>query len=439
VGASCRPHRPTGDAEKRTTRKRGGLALASPTVHQPAPAAPRERLFFSTVSSREWTWIKHSILGRYMRPWSMKVGKTASRIWVVDCFAGAGSYDDELTGERRDGSPVIAALEAQRYEAARPGREMRVICVERNRANFRDLQARVTGFGNLVTPFSGNFARHISTIVGMIGNDPALVLLDPIGLKALRADYCAALLGRSGKTDAFVIVDFAIVHRTRGQLRLSGEPRPEIPGSAANAANIDAFFSGSTRWRSVSLTTSAEERERAYLRIYFEDVLSKSFSYLGACPVRKAVGATPEYWMVHAASHIDAHLLMNDEIARVDEALYLRTYGTDAIPQIVESMYATQRTSRLAELKNDLLVFIRRQGPNGTTFHRVVENMLGRHFGLAKVGKWSGDYARLLRELVEEGEIRRQKQPLRAAFDRGERLVAIAKNDSGNEKPERIT
>jgi three-Cys-motif partner protein len=408
--------------------------LTSSTVHPTAVSAPRERLFFSTVSSREWTWIKHTILGRYMRPWSMKVGKTARTIWVVDCFAGAGSYEPSVAGETRNGSPVIAALEAQRYARERPGRQMRVICVERNSANFRDLEARVSGFGDLVTPFKGSFARHLPRIRELIGSDPALVLLDPIGLKALRADHCDPLLGRSGKTDAFVIVDFAIVHRTRGQLLATGEPRPDIPGAEANAANIDAFFSGSTRWRTVPTWHSPEERERAYLRIYFEDVLSASFSYMGACPVRKVVGATPEYWMVHAATHLDAHLLMNDEIAKIDEALYMRTYAQDTIPELVRQMYEDKRSARLADLKQDVLVFLRRQGPRGATVQTIVEHMLSSYFGLAKTGKWAGDYGRLFRDLIAEGEIKRSKEPPRAAFEPNERIFPIPKEEQTPER-----
>jgi three-Cys-motif partner protein len=392
-----------------------------------ASPAPRERRFFSTVSSREWTWIKHSILGRYMRPWSAKVGLTSRRIWVVDCFAGAGAYLDHVTGESRDGSPVLAGLEALRYRDARPGREMNVVCVERNLDNFRDLERRMKGFDELVNCLHGDFADHVPAITQIIGDDPALILLDPIGLKAIGASACQRLITRAGKTDLFVIVDFAIVHRTRGMLNEDGSaPSHRV---AALAANIDSFYAGSQKWRQVPLVLSAEERERAYLRLYFEGVLLDSFEYVGACPVRKVVAATPEYWMVHAASHIDAHLLMNDEIARVDEELYHRTYA-DGIPEIVAELYEDERAARHSKLKEDMLLFIRRSGPRGAALKHVVESMFSRHFGLAKINKWSGDYGRLIRELVADGEIRREQPQVRAKFDPSERLTAIPKERS---------
>src|SRR5439155_13923413 len=89
----------------------------------------RPEVFFASV--RDWQWIHHRILSDYLTPWSMRVGSTASEIFVVDAFAGAGTYRTP-SGETRDGSPVIAARRARQYHGARPAGRMRVICVERN-------------------------------------------------------------------------------------------------------------------------------------------------------------------------------------------------------------------------------------------------------------------------------------------------------------------
>jgi three-Cys-motif partner protein len=390
---------------------------------------PRERRFFNTISRRQWTWIKHTILGRYLRPWSMKVGTLADTIWVLDCFAGAASYEDVVTGERVDGSPVISALEARRYAEGRPGKQMGVICVERNRKNYADLVERMSGFSDVVTTFRGSFARHLEAITTMIGDDPALIFLDPIGLKAITAEACRGLLERKGKTDIFVIVDFGIVHRTRGQLLSDGRPNSEIPGAAANAANIDAFFGGSRRWRSVDRRLPVVDRERAYMHIYFEDVLGGWFAFTSACPVRGSYEATPEYWMVHAASHVDAHLLMNDEIAKVDKQLYLRTYGENALPEVVEQLYQAKVRKRLDALEHDVLEYVRAAGTSGASFEAIVLGTLPRHFGQVKVGKWAGDYARTIRKLIDHGQLRRQKDRLAAAFDRRERIIVASTSE----------
>jgi hypothetical protein len=131
--------------------------------------------------------------------------------------------------------------------------------------------------------------------------------------------------------------------------------------------------------------------------------------------------------MVHAASHLDAHLLMNDEIARVDSELYRRTYA-DGFPELVEQLHEQRQAERVDALKRDIVVFIRRSGPNGATVRNIVESMLRRHFGLAKINKWSGDYGRIFRELITEGDIRRERERIRARFEPGERLTAIPKD-----------
>jgi hypothetical protein len=72
--------------------------------------------------------------------------------------------------------------------------------------------------------------------------DAAGRLIDPIGLKAIGAKACHALIHRTGKTDLFVIVDFTIARRAAGQLLESGRPDPRYPGAAAFASNVYDFF-----------------------------------------------------------------------------------------------------------------------------------------------------------------------------------------------------
>src|SRR5437588_2528192 len=141
----------------------------------------RPETFFASV--REWQWIKHLILSDYLWPWAMKVGSTFREIFVVDAFAGAGTYRTPQ-GETREGSPVITARRARQYRATRPVSKMRVICIERNPVNYRKLAEHMAPFGDLVKTIPGDFHDHVGEILGEIGQAPAVILLDPIGLKA---------------------------------------------------------------------------------------------------------------------------------------------------------------------------------------------------------------------------------------------------------------
>ncbi|MHB8059386.1 MAG: three-Cys-motif partner protein TcmP [Gaiellaceae bacterium] len=379
----------------------------------------REQKFFSRI--RSWTWIKHTILADYLVPWAMKVGSTAPQIFVVDAFAGAGTYKDARTGEVRDGSPVIAARRAQDYAKRRPGRAMRVIAIERDKENFEALTERVACFGELVIARHGSFVDHLEEVTELVGKAPALVLLDPIGLKEITATACRHLLDRAGKTDAFVIVDFQVVHRTAGQLLSDGTPNPAIASSARSVANVDSFFADSEKWRRIAIDQGLDRagREQAYLALYFENVLSGCFDQLCTYPVRPRFNAPVKYWLVHASNHRDALLLMNDEIFKVDRELYLRTYAVNAITEIVEGLFDSEVEGRETKLRSEALELIVSSGDRGVAFEALENNLLPVYFGQVK----KGAYSRAVKTLVKEEKVRREREA-RAKLEPREVLTA---------------
>jgi three-Cys-motif partner protein len=377
----------------------------------------RERRFFTT--NREWQWIKHLILADYLKPWATKVGSTASKIFVVDAFAGAGTYIDPDTGESSDGSPVIAARRALVYRDERPGKTLQVICVEKNPANRAELEKRLGGFGELVEILPGTFAENVATIAARLGDAPALVLLDPFGIKGIDAETCQGLLHRVGKTDVFVIAGFSFVHRTGGQLTEIGAPRPDIPGAAANVATVGAFF-GTHAWRAIALGgKDAAARERDYLQLYFDDVLGARFKYKLPYPVRRRFDAPPRYWIVHASDFFDAAMLMNNEMVKVDRELYIRTFGsTGTIEGLAEAEYDARMRYALENLEADLLRAITLAGAGGVTFGDLREQHLNDYFGRVK----SGAYANAVKNLVRAKKVDRQKERWNAKLDDRELL-----------------
>lgn len=372
----------------------------------------RERRFFTT--NREWQWIKHLILADYLRPWSMKVGYSASEIFVVDAFAGAGTYIDPDTGEHSDGSPVIAARRALHYRDERPGKAMRVICVEKNKRNREELEQRLEGFGDLVRVLPGTFAANVTTIADRLGNAPALILLDPFGIKGIDAEICRSLLHRAGKTDVFVIAGFSFVHRTGGQLTAQGMPRTDIPGAVANVATVDAFFAGQA-WRVIALSgRDAGARERGYLQLYFDDVLGARFEYKLPYPVRRRFDAPPRYWIVHASDFFDAAMLMNNEMVKADRELFLRTFDSEGtIEGFAELDYENRMRQALENLEEDLFRSITLAGTGGITFADLRQEHLDAYFGRVK----DGAYANAVKQLVRGGEVIRQKDRWNAKLD----------------------
>lgn len=358
-------------------------------------------------------------LAEYFVPWPAKLGSAARSIFVVDLFAGAGTYTDIQTGETTDGSPVIFATQAMQYSQKHPGRSLQVVCVERDRKNWEALSERLNGF-RFVTVLRGSFARHLDRISSIIGNAPALILFDPIGLKPIAADTIRPLLQRRGKTDVFMVLHFKVIHRTAGMLLDTGHANPTIPPAAKSAAMIDAVFN-SPRWRFIAKSPrygTVEARERAYLALYFEEVLGRRFRWKCAYPVRSKYLAKVQYWLVHASDHLDAHLLMNDEIVKLENRLFGESYGDGALTEVIEHENAERIRVAEERLRERVLAAVTKTRGASIIFGDLRDALLPEFFGLVK----QGAYSRAAKALVKDEQLVGE-QRLHAKFEDDGRLT----------------
>jgi three-Cys-motif partner protein len=364
---------------------------------------------------RAWQWCKHTALRDYIVPWSIIVGSNAKDIYVADMFAGAGSYEDEFTGETTDGSPVIFALRARKYNEEQSGKRMHVICAERNRNNFRKLQQRLAGFEDCTTVLSGSFVRHRNTVLEEMGTSPALLLLDPIGLKTIPAEVCSPLLHRTGKTDAFIVLHFKVVHRTGGMLLDTGHANPTIDTAEKAAETLDGVFA-SPRWRWIAVndTLTTIQKERKYVDLYFEDVLGDRYPFKCAFPVRRGYKTAVQYWLVHASAHEKAFSLMNDEIVKLNELLVYRDCKPEeSIPMMAEWEVDQHRSSELAALEDAVLAAVTK-APGGCMQAGAIRNALVDDF-FGRV-KWSA-YAKATKNLVKVDRLDREDRKHAALSD----------------------
>ena len=382
-----------------------------------------EKDFFK--SRREWSRLKHRILAYYLEPWATKLGSRHASIFVVDAFAGAGSYGDPLTGTTVDGSPVIEVTRAEAYEASHPGRRMEVICVERNSVHFASLRDRIGSSPAKPTLIHGDFTAHAAAIATRMGNAPALILLDPIGIKPISADACDPLLFRSGQTDVFIILHFAVVHRAGGMLDGSGGAKPSLPRAAALASTIDRFFR-TDEWRQVAANPNfkAADRDDRYLNLYFAAVLGERYRYKSAYRVRASYWAGTRYWLVHASSHRDGIELMNDAIVSVDLDLLERSsriQGDEDVLPGFEATPAKDRTDAIERrVRERLLKILAGSGAKGMLFGDLKGQLFDEFFGRAKTGV----SARYMKQLVREGVLTREDRASAGPRD-DERILIV--------------
>lgn len=356
--------------------------------------------FFTT--RRRWSRIKHSILAYYLVPWAEKVGSASATIYVVDPFAGAGRYGDASLGTEEEGSPVIAVRRAEAYESRHPGRRMEVICVEHNEAHFASLQSCIEASLSRPHLLRGEFSDQVGTITSRIGSAPALILLDPIGVKSIDAATCEPLLQRAGPSDVFIIVHFGVVHRIGGMLDASGNPLASLPKAAGQATTIDMFF-GTSAWRPIAVdrTLSTEEKSARYLNVYFDSVLGKRYRYKCAYAVKDKYWGGTKYWLVHASAHRDGIELMNDTLVAVDDDLFLAARNVSSssafLPGMTDTPLEQRRERREQELRRRIVEVIKGRG-GSATFGDVKNELFTEFFGRMKVGEYSKGVKRLVRD-----------------------------------------
>jgi three-Cys-motif partner protein len=365
---------------------------------------------------RDWQWIKHLILGEYSWLWAEIVGKWSKEIIVVDTCAGKGSYTDPDTGQEiSKGSPVIFSRLAKDYTMRHgPGRSMRVICCEKNRKNYASLVEAVKPFEPHVKTLPRGFEIHVPQIAAELGDVPALILLDPIGVATIPADTWKPLLDRTGKTDLFVVLHFAGLHRVGGFLLDDGRPNPSIKQAVGAVRNMDRVFGGNADWRQVALDPALrgeehrEERERRYVELFFEQVIGKRHKYKCFCEVRATYSGPIRYWLIHASDDKKPYTLMNDEIVKVREILLQREYGGEGqIDGFVEAERVVNEAHIEREIEDAAVAFVTECG-GYARYGEIDDYLLGEFFGLVKCGvPW-----RVVKRLCkEQARLRREKNP----------------------------
>jgi three-Cys-motif partner protein len=362
---------------------------------------------------RDWQWIKHLILRNYGFKWSVILGPTNREIVVVDTCAGAANYTDPDTGEIiSEGSPVIFGRRAKAYtEENGPGRSMRVICCERNRNNYKSLVEVMRPFQPHVKTFQGGFWRHVPTIAEELRDSPALILLDPIGVAAIPSDKWRAFLERSAKTDIFVVLHFAGVHRTGGWLLSDGEPNPDIAPARRGALNLDRVFNTRT-WRDIAVNPTLvgeehrEARERLYMKLFFDHVIGDRHEWKCYCPVRAKYSSPVKYWLVHASNSRKAYAVMNDEIVEVNEILLKREHASEGqLEGFLEADVAAHHSHIAGQIEDSVYEYLRAEPTGALPYGAIEDKLLRRFFGLAKLNvHW-----RVLKGLVKHDKLLREK------------------------------
>lgn len=238
---------------------------------------------------RDESLIKLRIYKKYLVPWASKVGSTApgSTIWVVDGFAGPGSYKDAA---ETSGSPKLI-LDHARRELER-GAKYKVGCifVEEKLTSWEQLRHLCRQYPDVESyPIRGDFWHQIEAIIDIVQGQPMLAVIDPFGVKGMDYMKLTQLANASDKCDLIVTFFESAVPRVK----------PSFPEAITKAIGPES-----------STDKSPAETFARNLRN------ETRFLPAGRFPIKQSFDRAKAYELVVLSRSVHAYRIWNDLVTR---------------------------------------------------------------------------------------------------------------------------
>ena len=350
------------------------------------------------LNKRDWSLIKDDVLRTYMVPYLTKIQRLSDRgrtpnIMLIDCYAGAGTFDDGS-----DGSPLIMTKAAERHA---PGR-YDAFFINCDSNHHTKLQAALATNAALLPDkrWSGRIATRLGKsedelpeIAEHLGNASVFLYLDPFGLKGCAFALIRPFLERSSRYSTEIVMTFNMpgVHRMAARKQVAaGKMTPQI---TANHQILDEVFGGDY-WRQYLLDdneATAEEREWKLIEAYRLH-LTTYLRYVQYCPVRESSEARIKYFIVCASRHIDCLQLMNEAMTKAYfKQMHAQSYKDSLF---AESDWRADRDIR--DLAQTIVATVGRlpQSPRNTIWQQIVQDHFMRYL--------ASEYKEAVKTLVKQ-------------------------------------
>lgn len=341
---------------------------------------------------------KLDLYGRYLTPWSYKLGSGWENIWVVDGFAGTGAYRSSEDGRQHQGSPRVAAVWAAKFELDRGYPQLRTINVESDPSRFRELEINLAPWKHLTTNYQGEFGQHLDRILERVGRDPVFFFLDPFGVSGIEMALIDRILERGGRHNE-VLIHFS----DRAFKRMAGNAieRDRLPvgqrTAEAKLRRLDEVM-GTSMWR--GWWSGDHDPDTAFdktVELYLEG-LRERFGLAGQVRMRDSFAAPTRYRLVFATRSPHGLALMSDIACRYERGLE-EEYRAGQMDLFADSNSLVRARELRAAIHRQGLVMGGAASLRDVR-HALVPKRFSQHTDT--------DYAKATRELVGEGLIDRE-------------------------------
>lgn len=348
--------------------------------------------FFANL--KVWSRRKHRLLGKYLPPFSAKVGSWARLIYCVDGFAGPAKYEDGSAG-----SPLMMAQLADKAASWRKPVSLRLFNVESNSEHYKSLKHVTQPWeaNSIVINRQGQFGELVPTILSTISDNPALFFIDPYGPTYVHFSHLLPILQRQQRaTELIINFDADGLRRIADTMHSRTVTERAVKASKTNIENVTEII-GSDKWQEPFRETKlpTHEREKLLLRIYMDNIAKHDYT-VTAYAIRKSVKNSPKYFLVYCTRHPDGIVLMSNFIREEEDNLLKEATVDEHQPKLSEEFDVLNQEIlwRRKELTVLALEFLKQHS-------LTTRGSVRKHFSFNRFGEFSDkDYNAVVKDFI---------------------------------------
>lgn len=269
-------------------------------------------------AKKPWSTFKDKMLDWYLTPYIYMLLSIPKPLYIIDCFAGKGKFDDGNIG-----SPLIIADKIQKTQEDIKQTNKNIYGIFIEIKYFRQLKDNLKDYNNCKV-LEGSFEQNIDEICKYTTEGNSFLYIDPYGIKSLNFDSFKRIF-RSSKNSIEVFINFNSIGFIREACRIlkykikdiieeGDDESYEIDENDLSIEKMNQIFNGNS-WvdlinkfykDELDIHTLEENLVKNYLSNY-----RTKFRYTINIPIRMKQKNIPKYRMIFCTNNENGLLLMH--------------------------------------------------------------------------------------------------------------------------------
>jgi three-Cys-motif partner protein len=265
---------------------------------------------------KDWSLLKDSIIDNYLAPYIRKILYARRPVFIIDCFAGKGKFDDG-----NPGSPLIIATHIKNImNSDAEYKNIQGLFIEKK--YYDELYKNLIGYKNC-NAFKGTFEESIEQILQIKKRDISLFLyIDPYGIKNLNFNNFKKLAEKNFYSNE-LLMNFNSFGFLREGARLLKYKINDFEVNKDEADEKNTILNmnkiaGGDYWQDI-LKRKNEDKitmikaEELFVNNYSEKI-GDIYRYTVNVPIKKKSDHLPKYRLIFGTNHFDGLILMVNEM-----------------------------------------------------------------------------------------------------------------------------